>query len=463
MKKIIALFVLIMAFFVPMSPAKAAGKAATEKGWWQRPGLGIAYTVEYRPGWAWNRNFKKYNRTFTDDKGNFIFPGPFCKVDQFVQISKDAGADYHMLYAKWHDGICFFNTKLTHWKSDEDYMAEFSRLSKGEGIPFTIYYSSIFDHNPLFDSIQPFPYSTLSYIQHPKYLDYMKKQYHELVRQYQPDGIWLDWYTDNIFENATVRTTVDFFRNNYPDVILTFNMSSKYKSAYNILSHTTEEIHSLGDPEPDVSGIINSEFFSAFAAPVFYTAFGGTKGWETANKSRRTFNHHWSIVSPVGVFWQDPRLRADTYHLPRIVATVMACGGHITIQANLDIDGYVMEDHVRQIELIGEWYKPRKHLFNNAAAIKYAGESAPGISGLPEGYSTIASQVGGDVLIHVIKREGSLIPSSIAISETHWAGVKAVYLEPEHYPLEISKIGNTILVNLEGKIDPVDTILRLVF
>jgi len=68
------------------------------KSWWQQPGLGISYTVESKPGWAWNRNYKKYNRSHMDENGAFKFAGPFCKVEQFIELSKKVDADYHMLY-----------------------------------------------------------------------------------------------------------------------------------------------------------------------------------------------------------------------------------------------------------------------------------------------------------------------------------------------------------------------------
>ncbi|GEM_PF-2707922 len=275
-----------------------------------------------------------------DENGAFKFDGPFCKVDQFIELSKNVDADYHMLYAKWHDGICFFNTALTDWKTPEDYLEPFARLSKEAGIPFMFYYSNIFDHNPQFDHIQPVKWSTVSFIRKREYLEFLKGHYRELVEKYNPDGLWLDWYQD--WRNDTVKTSIDFLRKNYPEVALGFNMSSKYKSAYNLLDYTTDEIHTLGKPKLNAVGMVESKVFAKIAAFLFYAFAKGDKGWDKANFYRRKFDHKWSAISPAGLFWQDPALRPDLYHLPRIIATVMACGGRNTIQVNLEMDGHVL-------------------------------------------------------------------------------------------------------------------------
>jgi alpha-L-fucosidase len=430
---------------------------ASEQKWWQRPGIGISYTVEYLPGWSWNRNFKKYNKSLMNANGGLKFEGPYCKVGQFVDLTQEVEADYHMLYAKWHDGICFFNTELTNWKTPEDYMAGFSRLSKERGIPFMIYYSSIFDHNPQFDHIQPITWCTFSYLQHPVYLRYLEGQYRELIQQYEPDGLWLDWYKEN---NATTMTSIDFIHKNYPKVVLGLNNSSKSKSAAKTLHYTTEEIHTLLNPMSGVDGYVKSKVLAKIGT--FLYNLVDDSGWSRANHSRRNFQHPWSAITPVGKGWQGPALRPDTNDLPRIAAMIMGCGGRNTMQVNIKMDGYVFEDHVRQMRIVGDWYQPRKHLFQDATPLRYNGDSAPGISGLPQGYKTIASQYGDDVLIHIIKVEGSEIPSEILISEHEWTGIKDIYLEPDHQSVPMEKQGDSIILHLEAdQIDPVDTILRL--
>jgi len=111
---------------------------------------------------------------------------------------------------------------------------------------------------------------------------------------------------------------------------------------------------------------------------------------------------------------------------------------------------------------MGEWYKPRKDLFRNATPLRYDGDTAPGIGGLPEEYKSIAAKLGDDVLIHIIKQKGDDIPSTVEISEREWPGIKEVYVEPDHKSLQMEKRGDLIVLQLEEKqVDSVDTILRL--
>ncbi|MGQ4876375.1 MAG: alpha-L-fucosidase [Promethearchaeia archaeon] len=138
--------------------------SSKNKEWWKGPGLGIQFQIEIRPGWLWNRNYDKYNELMKDVKGNLNFNGPFCKIKDWVRLSKELGADYHSFESKWHDGICFFNTKYIDWKTPTDYCKIFADESRKAEIPFLFYYSNIFDHNPLFDDIQPFKNGTSSFI-----------------------------------------------------------------------------------------------------------------------------------------------------------------------------------------------------------------------------------------------------------------------------------------------------------
>ena len=64
--------------------------------WWKRPGLGIMYQIEYRPGTDWGRDFREYNRSMTGPDGRLAFDGPFCRPEEWVELSARAHADYHL-------------------------------------------------------------------------------------------------------------------------------------------------------------------------------------------------------------------------------------------------------------------------------------------------------------------------------------------------------------------------------
>jgi alpha-L-fucosidase len=109
------------------------------------------YQIEFRPGWRWMRDFKKFNASMRDEEGRFGFNGPYCRIKDWIELSREIGADYHILEIKWHDGICWFKTSLTEWRTPVDYAGRFAEGSRRAGIPFMFYYSSVIDHNPQFD------------------------------------------------------------------------------------------------------------------------------------------------------------------------------------------------------------------------------------------------------------------------------------------------------------------------
>jgi hypothetical protein len=149
----------------------AVRKPAENQRWWKKPGLAVMYQIEFRPGWEWQRDWPEFNKSMSDEKGGFKFNGPYPKTDEWVNLSSEIGLDYHSMEIKWHDGICYFNTQLTAWKTPVDYAGEFATLSRAAGIPFMYYYSTIFDHNPQFDPIQPNRHGTVSFI-----MEVMKKR-----------------------------------------------------------------------------------------------------------------------------------------------------------------------------------------------------------------------------------------------------------------------------------------------
>ena len=211
--------------------------------WWQKPGLGVCYSVEHQPGWNWDRNFVKYNKEFSDEHGKIKFRGPHWKVEEWIAFSKELGVDFHMAQTKWCDGICFFETELTDWKSPDDYVEKFARMSREARIPFSLYYSTIFDHNPQFDHIQPRKNFLISGIgNEPEYVEYVLGQYRELAEQYRPDSIWLDWYDDS---TEATRSSIAFIRKNYPDIALGYNQSHNSKKAREVLDYTSWEGHFL--------------------------------------------------------------------------------------------------------------------------------------------------------------------------------------------------------------------------
>ena len=417
--------------------------------WWQRPGVGIMYQIEYRPGMDWERDFTEFNKSMMDEHGRLNFNGPFCKIEKWIELSKDAGADYHIFEAKWHDGICYFDTALTEWKTETDYCGQFAELSRKADIPFMYYYSTVFDHNPQFDSIQPNPHSTVSFISmepQPVYEEYLRGHYREIMEQYSPDGMWIDWY----WPDEATKLTIDFFRTNHPNTVLTFNISNYFPRSYDKLDYTSGEAHDLGGPYFRITRI------GSAIVPV------ASSVWKWSTLGRRVHNHPSELIAPAGRWWQNPSLRDDPNDLVRMAAIVMASGGKFCIGATAQLDGGIYPDQVKQLKIIGEWYKPRKELFINSFPMKYRGQQPPGVDVYPKSVKAIACRHAEDILIHLINMDGSTRPIKIKLKGKNWDRITNVYIEQANKEVEIEKSDSTIkMIIRPDDIDPVDTILRL--
>jgi len=423
-------------------------KPVVHAAWWQKPGFGIQYQIEYRPGYEWERDFAEFNRRMKDANGALKFNGPFCKVAQWVALSREVGADYHMMESKWHDGICYFNTHLTNWKTEIDYAGQFAELSRQAGIPFLYYYSSVFDHNPQFDAIQPNPHSTFSVIAletQPVYEQYLREQYREIMEQYQPDGMWIDWY----WPDQSTRTTIDFFKTNYPKLVLAFNMSNLFTSSYEKLNYTSSEAHDLDGP---FVKLVRSE--GAYL-PVFCSA------WKWSTIGRRMHAHPSEIITPSGRWWSDPSLRDDPYDLIRMAAIVMASGGKFCTGVTERLDGGLYPDQVKQLRLLGAWYVPRKGMFTGSFPLRYRGSEPSTIRVHPRSFKTIACCHGEDTLIHLINMDSATRPITIQFCSKAWSGITSIVMEPAGRELPITRSGNKMLVTIKEDIDPIDVILRL--
>lgn len=417
--------------------------------WWQKPGFGVQYQIEYRPGWAWNRDFNEFSRSMTDEDGRLKFNGPFCKVDEWVRLSQEVGVDYHMFETKWHDGICYFSTELTDWKTETDYTAQFTELSRSAGIPLQFYYSSIFDHNPQFDPIQPNPL-TMSFIGRPGnqvYDDYIRGHYREIMEQYNPDSMWIDWY----WPDQATDTTIDFFLENYPDVVLSFNMSSLQQSSHSRLHYTSGEAHAL-----------DGHFVKIAKEPDGSTIFVFSSAWKWSTLNRRMLKQPWELITPAGKWWQDPSLRDDPYDLLRMGAIAMASGGKLITGVTAQMDGSVYPDQVKQLKIFGEWYGPRRRLFSEAVPMRYRHREPRGVRVSPASIKTVASESNGNILLHLVNMDGATRPVELVLTGKPWSGTRRIVLEPSGRELQCESSSGKVkaLIGSED-VDRVDTILRL--
>jgi len=474
--------------------------------WWQKPGFGIQYQIEARPGWIWERDFDKFNATMKDENGNLNFNGPFCKMKEWVQFSKSVGVDYHIFESKWHDGICYFDTKYTNWKTPIDYCKIFAEESKKKKIPFMFYYSSVFDHNPQFDKIQPVRTITSSFLalhrekkeevidfclkftqfiitqfieslkrastkkkknvleQKQKdisnlnineatdfinrrvddlkrkisefsyepvtYENYLQNQIIELIEQYEPDGMWMDWFMKSSFQEGSTRVVIDLMKERYPNIILAFNNSINEKPTW--FHYLSGEAHTV------------------------------ESAWEQANRYRRK-RHSWELIGPAAKSWFDPSARSDRLEVARIAAIIIANGGKSCFGLPSQMDGSLYPEPAQDIDQFGRWYESRRFLFSEALPMDYKGENVPGINFNNKNYGVIGAIYESDKIIHLINFSGEKESITIEFASEYWNNISKVKLIPDDLELKLNKNpkGKQILIPQEY-IDPVDTILRII-
>ncbi len=419
--------------------------------WWRKPGLSIMYQIEKRPGWNWDRDYIEFNKSMTDEEGNLNFNGPFCIMDEWVRLSLEVGVDYHSFEVKWHDGICYFNTDQTAWKTETDYTKEFSDLSRKAGIPFMFYYSSVFDHNPQFDCIQPKPRQTPSTIgSRSEYREYLKKQYDELMGQYRPDGLWLDWY----WADASTKESIRYLRQRYPHVVIAFNLSNLFPCSFKQIDLTSGEAHRYDGP------LVRIRKEDSVQVPVLTSAV------KWSNLYRMVFEHQWEVVSPAGKWWQDQSLRDDPLELVRTLAVVLACGGKLHIGATSQMDGHIFPDQVKQLKIVGEWYKPRNELFVNAVPVRYrwffGWFPAAGVRVNAKGFDSVVSAYGDGLLLHIINPTAFSGGITVTCKGRLWSGFNEATLKPQEKKIAIRREGSSMCIDIAPEmLDPVDTIICL--
>ncbi len=472
--------------------------------WWEKPGLGIMYQIEARPGWIWDRDFDKFNASMKDEKGNFRFNGPFCKIKDWVEFSNKVGVDYHIFEVKWHDGICYFDTKYTKWKTPTDYSKIFAEESKKANIPFMFYYSSVFDHNPQFDEIQPLRKFTPSYIalhrekkedvvkfclkftqmivnlfvkqfldrmnkgekfeefksndlnidirryskknfnklfkdieENPPQFDYNPEQYEkylenqmiELIENYKPDGMWMDWYMNPSLREGSTELIMDLMEKKYPNVILTFN---------NSINENPRWCHYLSGEAHTVES-----------------------AWKQGNVIRKK-KKPWELVGPAAKSWFDPSPRTDPQEIGRIATIIMANGGKFCLGLPSQMSGSLYPEPTEQLAKLGKWYNLRRSLFVEAVPMDYKGKNVPGIILDDKNFGVIGNIYGSDNLIHIINFTGIQKSIKIEFSYESWKNIEKIILEPINQKVSFKLVEKYYKVEIsENFVDKIDTILRI--
>jgi len=444
------------------------------------------YQIEARPGWRWQRNFDRFNALLLGPDGSLRFSGPSVRTREWVAASRRIGCDYHVFEAKWHDGLCWWDTRHTAWKTPFDACREFADESRRLGIRYGFYYSAVFDHNPDFDEIQPLRRATSSFlgmrggkgaalrkslgfsqfirlvfagmerearktgvrIEHPypffdgfalnpftydpeRYERYVLGQLDELCRSYAAQILWMDWF--GAHGEALSEPIMDFMAAKHPQVILSFNASM------------------LSEPR--------------WAHYLSWEAHGLRDTWRQVNRWR-TLPRPWELVTPAATNWDLPQPKTNRLENAITAALIMASGGKVNFGIAAEMDGSLNSEVLEGLEALGRWYAPRRHLFVDATPLRYATSRVPGLHLRAEGLVAVATCLAPDRLLHVLdlrpRARASTENVVLELEGPAWQGLTHVVAEPSGHRLALKRRGEKISVEVpQALVDPVDTILRV--
>ena len=298
-----------------------------------------AYAVPARGEWIRsyeaisNADYQKYIDAFNPDD---------CDMKKWAKMAKKAGMKYAVLTAKHHDGYCLYDTKLTDYKTDRDFVKEFLEAFRAEGIRAGLYFSLIDWYHP------DFPHYGDK--QHPEraneafkdakhdldnYLKFMHGQVEELCSQYgKIDIMWFDFSYDNMTaETWKAQELVDMVRSYQPDIILDNRLEVSGEGLGSLATqHPTDYSGDFVSPEQVIPpyGIVDDK--------------GNPVLWEACI----TMNDNWGYHST-----------DHNYKLPStIIRKLVECvskGGNMILNVGPDARGRFPKPSIEILEEIGSW------------------------------------------------------------------------------------------------------------
>ncbi len=150
---------------------------------------------------------------------------------EWVRIAKDAGMKYIVITSKHHEGFSIYDSKVSDYDVvdatpyGKDLIADLSAEAKKAGLKFGFYYSILDWHHPAQEIAveqekRQYADNNMKPGRKQEYIDYMKVQLTELVRQYDPDVLWFDGEWVKWWDEEDGRDLATFCWELNPDLII---------------------------------------------------------------------------------------------------------------------------------------------------------------------------------------------------------------------------------------------------
>lgn len=375
---------LVLLFVQAAGVGNVSAATKTNMTWWAHDRFGIfihwgLYAIPAQGEWYMNnghiprKKYAQYAKQFNPVDFN---------ANQWVSVFKKSGAGYVVFTTKHHDGFCMFKTNATKYNVVDatpwhrDPTAALAAACKKYALRFCTYYSVMDWHSRDQHAAHPSPTAPtydptiLPPDRNKAYLKYMRRQIHELVKQYHTNLFWFDggWITG--WTKADSINIYDYIKQLNPNIIVNDRIGN-----------------GLGD----------------YGTPEQHIPPQGLPG-------------HWETCMTINSDWGFNRTDHNWKSVATLVTNLIHCasgGGNFLLNVGPNAKGIIPRPEVVRLLAMGRWLKV------NGAAI-YGTHRTPFKVKLPFGYAT---QKPGKLFLEITHW-----PADHRITVPMSSGISAAYL-----------------------------------
>ncbi len=280
---------------------------------------------------------------------------------EWVSYAKEAGMRYIVITSKHHDGFCLFDSEYTDYDVVDatpfkrDILKELAEECRRQGLKMCFYHSIMDWHHPDYLPRRTWESRSAEGAEFDRYVDYMKKQVAELLKNYGELGVfWFDGEWEHTWEEERGRDLYDYVRSFQPEIIIN-NRVGKGREGMAGTYDPETSVGDFGTPEQEIP------------------ATGLDYDWETC----MTMNNHW------GYNENDHDWKSEK-DLIRKLVDIASKGGNFLLNVGPTAEGRFPQPSIKRLQAMGRWLR------TNGESIY--GTTASRFENLEWGRSTTKSQ-----------------------------------------------------------------------
>jgi len=279
-------------------------------------------------------HYKEYGKNFSYDDFVPIFNKELesWNPQEWAKLFKDAGAKYVVLVTKHHDGFLLWPSKYPN-PMKKDYIAgrnivgELTDSVKKKGMKMGFYYSTSYDWSFNLEPIKDFTSDITNGITTPKYTEYVKNHWYELIDDYEPEILWSDIGAPPLLDLFELFA---YYYNKIPDGVI--------DDRWDKLFHANGKLYKA-----------RRTFFYDFTTPEYYSYnIIKKKKWESNRGIGNSFGYN--KMEKEGDY-----LKSDD--LIKMLVDIVSKNGNLLLNVGPMPDGTIPKIQKEVLQGIGQWLK----------------------------------------------------------------------------------------------------------